>query len=70
MRRRDAKSKEEERYKHLNAEFHGILKEVYIQVNAGVQLQQPGIQPEEMNGVGERNEAASHFSWTASLFQV
>ena len=37
---------------------------------AGVQLQQPGIQPEKMNGVGERNEAASQFSWTACLFQV
>ena len=34
----------------------------------GVQLQQPGIQPEEMNGV--RDETASHFSWTACLFQV
>ena len=29
---------------------------------AGVQLQQPGIQPEKMDGVGERNGAASHFS--------
>ena len=36
--------------------------------DAGVQLQQPGIQPEEMNGVG--NETASQFSWTAYLFQV
>ena len=26
---------------------------------AGVQLQQPGIQPEEMDGVSERNETAS-----------
>ena len=38
--------------------------------NAGVQLQQPGIQPEEVNRVGERNEAASQFFWTACLFQV
>ena len=37
---------------------------------AGVQLQQPGIQPEKMDGVGERNEAASQFSWTACLFQA
>ena len=37
-------------------------------VPAGVQLQQPGIQPEEMNGVGD--EAASQFSWTAYLSQV
>ena len=36
--------------------------------HAGVQLQQPGIQPEEMNDVGY--EAASQFSWTAYLFQV
>ena len=37
-------------------------------VPARVQLQQPGIQPEEMNGVS--NETASQFSWTAYLFQV
>ena len=37
-------------------------------IGAGVQLQQPGIQPEEMNGVCD--EAASQFSWTAYLFQV
>ena len=36
--------------------------------DAGVQLQQPGIQPEEMNGVS--NETASQFPWTAYLFQV
>ena len=30
-------------------------------ITAGVQLQQPGIQPEEMDGVGERNETASQF---------
>ena len=36
--------------------------------DAGVQLQQSGIQPEEMNGVG--NEAATQSSWTAYLFQV
>ena len=35
---------------------------------AGVQLQQPGIQPEEMNSVCD--ETASQFSWTAYLFQV
>ena len=40
-------------------------------LSARVQLQQPGIQPEEMNGVvGEKNEAASQFSWTACLFQA
>ena len=32
----------------------------------GVQLQQPGIQPEEVNGVG--NEAASHFSFGLPLY--
>ena len=37
---------------------------------AEVQLQQPGNQPEEMDNVGEKNEAASQFSWTAYLFQV
>ena len=37
---------------------------------AGVQLKPPGIQPEEMNGVSEKNEAASQFSWSAYLFQV
>ena len=42
----------------------------FLKSPAGVQLQQPGIQPEKMNGVGEKNEAASQFSWTASLFQV
>ena len=36
---------------------------------AGVQLQQPGIQPEGVCGIGEK-EAASHFSWTACLFQA
>ena len=33
---------------------------------ASVQLQQPGIQPEEVNGVG--NEAASHFSFGLPLY--
>ena len=37
-------------------------------VFAGVQLQQPGIQPEKMNSVGD--EAASQFSWTDCLFQA
>ena len=41
-----------------------------ILCSAGVRLQQPGNQPEEMDGVGEKNEAASQFSWTAYLFQV
>ena len=36
---------------------------------ARVQLQQPGIQPEGVSSVGEREtEAASQFSWTC-LFQ-
>jgi len=47
----------------MSASTHNRLLE-----GAGVQLQQPGIQPEEMNGV--RDEAASQFSWTAYLFQV
>ena len=34
---------------------------------AGVQLQQPGIQPEEMNGVGDENETASQFSMDCLL---
>ena len=38
--------------------------------NARVQLQQPGIQPEGVSGVGKRNEAVSQFSWTACLFQA
>ena len=37
-----------------------VLEWVAISFSAGVQLQQPGIQPEEMNGVS--NEAASQFS--------
>ena len=37
---------------------------------AGVQLHQPGIQPEEMSSVSERFEAASQFSWTSCLFQA
>ena len=32
---------------------------------AGVQLQQPGIQPEKINGVGD--ETASHFSMDCLL---
>ena len=43
----------------------GIVNKAEI---AGVQLQQPGIQPEEMNSVGD--EAASQFSWTDCLFQA
>ena len=35
---------------------------------AGVQLQQPGIQPEKMDGVGERNEAASQFSFGLPIY--
>ena len=34
--------------------------------DAGVQLQQPGIQPEEMNGVGD--EAASQFSFGLPVY--
>ena len=46
----------------------GIVNKAEI---AGVQLQQPGIQPEGVSGVGEREtEAASQFSWTACLFQA
>ena len=41
---------------------------IRISPNAGVQFQQPEIQPKEMNGVGD--EAASQFSWTACLFQT
>ena len=37
----------------------GIL---LIEESAGVQLQQSGIQPEEVNGLGERNGTASQFS--------
>ena len=40
----------------------------FILYVARVQLQQPGIQHEEMNSVGD--ETASQFSWTAYLFQV
>ena len=47
----------------MSASTHDCLLE-----GARVQLQQPGIQPEEMNAVGD--EAASQFSWTAYLFQV
>ena len=39
-------------------------------INARVQLQHPGIQPEEMSSVSERFEAASQFSWTSCLFQA
>ena len=35
-------------------------------VFAGVQLQQPGIQPEEVNGVGD--ETASHFSFGLAVY--
>ena len=43
----------------------------FLSFSAGVQLQQPGIQPEGVSGVGEREtEAASQFSWTACLFQA
>ena len=35
-------------------------------VSARVQLQQPGIQPEEVNGVGD--ETASHFSFGLPLY--
>ena len=51
-----------------------ICKEVDMTtrlIHARVQLQQPGIQPEGVSGVGEREtEAASQFSWTACLFQA
>ena len=43
---------------------------ILIPFTARVQLQQPGIQPEEIDGVSERNETASQFSWTACLFQA
>ena len=35
-------------------------------LSAGVQLQQPGIQPEEVNGVGD--ETASHFSFGLPVY--
>ena len=48
-----------------------LLTKMPIWKDAGVQLQQPGIQPEGVSGVGEREtEAASQFSWTACLFQA
>ena len=34
--------------------------------SAGVQLQKPGIQPEEVNGVGD--ETASHFSFGLPVY--
>ena len=39
-----------------------------IMQNARVHLQQPGIQPEERDSVGD--ETASQFSWTVYLIQV
>ena len=41
---------------------------IWVILIAGVQLQHPGIQPEEMNGVSD--EAASQFSWPAYLYQI
>ena len=49
------------RYTQLNAEFQRRARR-----DAGVQLQQPGIQPEEMNGVGD--EAASQFSFGLPVY--
>ena len=48
--------------------FGHLMRRADSLENARVHLQQPGIQPEEMNGVGD--EAVSQFSWTAYLFQV
>ena len=36
--------------------------------DAGVQLQQPGIQPEKMNGVSKKNESASQFSFGLPVY--
>ena len=36
--------------------------------SAGVQLQQPGIQPEKMNGVSKKNESASQFSFGLPVY--
>ena len=48
-----------------------LIKGNFVWAGAGVQLQQPGIQPEGVSGVGKREtEAASQFSWTACLFQA
>ena len=44
--------------------LHGT--EDNIKMSAGVQLQQPGIQPEEMNGVS--NDAASQFSFRLPVY--
>ena len=52
----------------LSATPWTVAHQAPLSMSAGVQLQQPGIQPEEMNGVSD--EAASQFSWTAYLFQV
>ena len=43
----------------------GIL---LIEESAGVQLQQSGIQPEEVNGLGERNGTASQFSFGLPVY--
>ena len=37
---------------------------------ARVQLQQPGIQPEGVSGVGEKLRQPLTFFWTACLFQA
>jgi len=46
-----------------------VIRLQAILSGAGVQLQQPGIQPEKMDGVGEW-DSLSVFFWTAHLFQV
>ena len=46
-----------------------VIRLQAILSGAGVQLQQPGILPEKMDGVGEW-DSLSVFFWTAHLFQV
>ena len=50
----------------LSATPWTVAHQAPLSMSAGVQLQQPGIQPEEMNGV--RNEAASQFSFGLPVY--
>ena len=45
---------------HLGSHSHSV--------SAEVQPQQPGIQPEKTNSVGEKNEAASQFSFGLPVY--
>ena len=56
--------------KHVNS-FTYLESFAVPSPSARVQLQQPGIQPEGVSSVGEREtEAASQFCWAACLFQA